>query len=384
MKPGSLRTVAVALGLAAVSAAVPACASRPKKDRDVRLAATLKEKFGFTGRRLAVDLGQSARTRLDPAQTQLEGAFLVLREEPNRVQTLDRDDLMPAWAYHALPGSLRYPPTLTAISMLLMSEDELHQVDLRFGHAMGPAIHFDLSPSAAFVGTVGTAFVPSWGGSRGEKTIRTLNLETGLEGWGYRTPGDIRGAMVIGGVPPRQTVYFATDAGDVYALPAAEADRHAPEPSWVQTARGPVTAGLTLEGDELFVAAESGFLYCLDRITGSVKWAAPHETPLTESPVATRVSVYEHRTGSLWCHDRATGNVRWRLAGASRLVAEREGKSVVAADNGDLWAVDGSGSVVGKVELAGRDFYYPTNSRDGSIFAVSADGYVFKLEVGGE
>jgi hypothetical protein len=40
--------------------------------------------------------------------------------------------------------------------------------------------------------------------------------------------------------------------------------------------------------------------------------------------------------------------------------------------------------VVGKVELAGRDFYYPTNSRDGSIFAVSADGYVFKLEVGGE
>ncbi len=384
MNTGLLRVAGACLGLAVLTAAVPGCASRPSKPRDEALAAALKQGFGFTGRKLAVHLGERERVRLDASASRLQGGLLVLLEEPNRIQSLDRDDLMAAWGYHGLPGSLRYLPTMTTISMLLMSNDELHQVDLRYGHAMGPAIHFDLAPSAPIAGTAGTAFVPAWGGARGEKTLHTLNLATGLEGWGYRTPGDIRGGVVVGGVPPRQAIYFATDAGDVYGMPAAEADSRGPEPSWVQTARGPVTAGLTLDGDELFVAAESGFLYCIDRIDGRIKWAAPHQTPLTESPVASRGSVYQHRTGQLWCHDRATGDLRWKLPGALRFVAEREGKCVVAADNGDLWSVDAGGKVVARMNYGGRDYYYATNTLDGSLYAVARDGFVFKLEVGGE
>ena len=379
MKTGSLHAVAVLCGLALAAASSPGCASRPTGPRDEALEKSLEGSFGFTGRKLAVDLGQYDRVSLAASASRLDGGFLLLVESPNRVQALDRESLMPEWAYHALPGDLRYPPTFSPIAMLLMSGNELHQVDLRYGHSQGPPVHFDLAPSSAFAGSAGTAFVPSWGGSQGEKTLRTINLVTGLEGWGYRTPGDIRGGILIGGASPRQSIYFGTDAGDVYSFPAAEADANGPAPNWVRNTRGPVTAGLALEGEDLFAASESGFLYCMDRITGGIRWAAPHEIPLTEAPVTTRGSVYQHRSGSLWCHDRATGSVRWKLGGASRLVAEREGKSLVASHSGELWLVNPAGQVTGKMAMGG--FYYPTNTSDSSVYAVSGGGDVFKLHV---
>jgi hypothetical protein len=382
MLTGSLRTVAACCGLALAAASLSACRSRPGPGREVDLRNGLRDSFGFTGRMVAVDMGETGPIELIAPSSRLDGDLLLLLDSENGVHAIDRRELLAAWIYRGFPGALRYPPTTTAISLLAMSRNELHEIDLRHGSTIGVPIPYDMAPSAPFAATVGTAYIPAWGGSRGEKTLRTLNLVTGLEGWGYRTPGDVRGAVVVGGMPPRQTVYFATDAGDVYALPAVEADARAPEPSWQQTTRGAVTSGLCLHGDDLFVSSQSGFLYCMDRITGTVRWAAPHETPLTESPVATATSVYQFREGSLWCHDRATGAVRWKRNDAARFVVEREGKSLVATHDGMLVAVDAKGGTTGLLEAG--EYYFPTNVQDPSIYAVSDDGFLFKLEVGGE
>jgi len=56
----------------------------------------------------------------------------------------------------------------------------------------------------------------------------------------------------------------------------------------------------------------------------------------------------------------------------------------VAADNGDIWAVDAGGKVLGRLNFGSHGYYFPTNTRDGSLYAVSGDGFLFKLEVGGE
>lgn len=380
MKTRSIRTAAL-VGLAAGCAAFAGCKSGPPKARDEVVSRSLATSFGFSGRKLAIDLGQTGPVRLRASSARLDGPYLVLVEEPNRVQAIDRNDLMPAWVYDGLPGDLRYPPSRTALSFLVMSNDELHQLDLRYGHQRGGAIHFDLAPSAPHAGTAGTAYVPSWGGSRGQRTLRTLNLVTGHEGWGYRTPGDIRGGIVVGGEPPRQTVYFATDSGDVYGMPAVEAAARAPEASWVTKTHGPVTADLVVNEGDLFVSSQDGFLYCMDRITGGVKWAAPHETPLLTSPSATKGSVYQARAGEVWAHDRATGAIRWK-AKAGRFVAEREGKVILAAEDGSLMSLNAAGEIVGTMPSGG--FYYPTNVDDGTLYAISGDGFIYKLEVGGE
>jgi hypothetical protein len=34
--------------------------------------------------------------------------------------------------------------------------------------------------------------------------------------------------------------------------------------------------------------------------------------------------------------------------------------------------------------MASGGYYYPTNTEDGTLYAVSADGFIYKLEVGGE
>jgi outer membrane protein assembly factor BamB len=382
MKTGSLRTVAVLCGLALAVAASGGCASRQRSTRDGALLDRLESNFGFSGRKLAVDLGQVAPIHLDSGASRLEDGLLLLLADPNHLEALDRDTLMAEWAYHSLPGSLRYLPTLSPIAVLVMSGNELHQIDLRYGHGQGAPIHFDLAPSSAFGGTAGTAYIPCWGGSGGEKTLRTINLVTGLEGWGYRTPGDIRGGLVVGGVPPRQTVYFATDGGIVYAIPAAEASARAPEVLWSADTRGPVTAPLCVDGEELFCASESGFVYCMDRITGGIKWAAPHEVPLIVAPVVTKKSVYQRHEGGIWCHDRATGAVRWRLKGGERMVVERDGKTLVMDEQGGLALVAASGTVTGRMPSGG--YYFPTNLRDDALYAVADDGFVFKLEAGGE
>ena len=383
MKTGSRRTVAAACGLAFAMAALSGCRSDEGPGREVDLRNDLNASFGFSGKVIAVDLGQSGPMTLVADASRLHGDILLLRDEGNVLHAIDRANIFHRWIYTGFTDELRYPPTMTSTSFLGMSRNEIHQIHLRTGSPIGSPIPYDLAPSGPFAGTAGTAFLPAWGGSGGQKTLRTLNLVTGLEGWGYRTPGDIRGAIVVGGAPPRQYVYFATDAGDVWALPAAEADARAPEnPSWVFNTHGAVTADLCLHGDDLFVASQSGFLYCVDRITGGVKWAAPHETPLVDAPVATATSVYQFREGALWCHERATGKVRWKRWDGVRFVVERDGKSIVVSPEGDLLSIDAKGAVAGKMEA--NKYFFPTNVDDSTVFAVSGDGFIFKLEVGGE
>jgi hypothetical protein len=386
MKTGSLRTLGAACGaallVAAVSAPLSGCASKPVKPRDEVFRKAMADGLGFSGRMLVVDLGQQSRVRVAKDGVRLDGEFLLVEESGHRFNALGRDNLHLAWSYNGLGAPTRGQPVLTATSFLGMTTTELHQVNLAYGHQEGGTVHFDMAPSAGFTATVGTAYVPCWGGSRGEKTLRTLNLATGLEGWGWRTPGDIRGDMAIGGEPPRQSVYFATDDGEVYSLPTTGADGPAPNYNWRHDTHGPVTAGLTVSGEDLFVASQDGFLYCLDRITGGVKWAAPHETPLLEAPVATAGSVYQFRTGGLWCHDRATGAVRWKFKGGARFILEREGKVLVEMLDGTLSELDASGTVV--AALGNGGYSYPTNIRDDNLYGVSADGLVLKIEVGGE
>jgi outer membrane protein assembly factor BamB len=168
----------------------------------------------------------------------------------------------------------------------------------------------------------------------------------------------------------------------VYGMPATEADGRAPDPMWGTPTHGAVTADLVVSGEELFVSSQDGFLYCLDRITGKVKWSAPHETPLADSAAATKGAVYQSRGGEVWCHDRATGAVRWKHRGSVRFVVERDGKSVLEGTDGSLVSVDDRGRVTGTMPSGG--FTFPTNVEDGSLYGVAADGYLYKLEVGGE
>ena len=75
MKTGSLRTLAAACGAAFLAAAVSAplagCASKPKTPRDEVFRKAMSEGFGFTGRLLAVDLGQQGRVRIRPDSVRL-------------------------------------------------------------------------------------------------------------------------------------------------------------------------------------------------------------------------------------------------------------------------------------------------------------------------
>jgi outer membrane protein assembly factor BamB len=143
-----------------------------------------------------------------------------------------------------------------------------------------------------------------------------------------------------------------------------------------------VTAPLTLHGEDLFAASQSGFLYCLDRVTGGVKWSAPHQTPLLQAAVAAPAAVYQVRDGEMWSHDRADGRVNWKLPGATRFIAEREGKTYVESARGEVWQVGKDGKVTGK--LAASAWRFLTNTKDGTLYAVTASGGIFKVEVGGE
>jgi outer membrane protein assembly factor BamB len=382
MNAGSLRTF-VAAGCVAMAAS--GCASTRGRDsgaREAAVRASLSGGLGFSGTLLVNDLGQVASLRLRSGAARLTEGMVLLEDVHHRLHALDRGSLVSRWGYHGLDAALAFPTTSTGHSLLAMSRNRIHELDLTTGAARHGLVHFDMSPSAPFVASTGTAYIPSWGGGQQAKTLRTVNLATGLEGWGFRTTGDIRGAMAIAGVAPRQTVYFATDAGDVVAMPAAAADGPAPEPTWATRVNGSVTADLLLDGEDLFVACRDSSLSRIDRVTGAYRWATFLQAPLAEAPVATAGAVYQRNSLGLHRLDRATGEKSWTLPGGARFVAEREGKVVVQGADRTLATVDASGKIVARTATGGLVFL--TNTRDGTLYGVGDDGFLVALQVGGE
>jgi len=312
----------------------------------------------------------------------LENPELLVEDAHGRVTALDRLSLKPLWFYAGLPEPLEFAPTMTAATIVMISDGKFFEVDRRFGNETNRNVQLHFVASAGAAATASTAYVPTLAAPEGNPTLITVNLLTGIEGWRLATRGTITAPPVIGGSATRPVLYFVTDRGGVFAFPADSATGAAPDPSWMTRTHGRNLHSPVLYGDVLLVGSDQGDLWSLSRVTGTVNWSLKSGEAVIGQPWASGDQVYFSNREGFHAVDATNGNVLWTLPAVAKFIVRRPEAVIVRTRDGVVHALDHeTGEVVNSVEFPGG-VAFPANMMDDTLYAVTRGGLVFAVDTG--
>lgn len=326
---------------------------------------------------------------------------LLVVTNAGRVYCLDRRNLEPRWV-NTLRYPLAQPPAegpghyaflmkdnrgshwVTAISKRSGAEGSRFPVRLPFAASTGLAVN----NSMVFVGSLGRI--------GNNKTVESVNLLTGRGGWGYRTTGMLWGAPALD--PAGKNLVVVADDGVVTALPASAS---APARSnWMRDLGGGIRGSAAVTPESVIAANDDGLLYSLDLYSGKVNWLQGLDERIRSAPTvfggfatvkkSTGVEgaapvevrryeglVFARNVNGLHCFDLRTGAEKFSDKNGGRALC-RNGKHLVTCDakrNLVFRDMEDGFKVVGGLKLGMADLI-PTNTKNGEIFAITADGTV--------
>lgn len=204
------------------------------------------------------------------------------------------------------------------------------------------------------------------------------------------------GGMPSGPAIHTDVLYAATDTGIVYALSTETREPIWPLPGNTFDAGAGVVADLKADDAGLFVPTlGSGRLYCLNRISGQVKWQWFGSGELTVSPIVTSDSVYqmdpnqgmvainknEDLNLKVPQYNRTVGHgVRWSRTDVTQILAQDEEHTYALRKDGIILALD---KKTGDTLFTSRrkEFStFATNTKDGTIYASTRAGRVLGIQ----
>jgi outer membrane protein assembly factor BamB len=305
--------------------------------------------------------------------------MLVIEFEDSELIALDRKSLAPLWTFSGMNAPLDFPPSVTPVAVLAISDGMLYEIDRVNGNQLFVGILKNV-PSAGPAGSESTAYVPALASATGNRTVTTVNLVNGTEGWGRATRGSITVAPLLGGSSGRPILYLATDRGGVYAFPAEPAVQAAPDPSWSNMVHGRIIHQPVISDDLFLVGSERGDLWALDRITGNAVWVHYSGVSLLASAWPAGDQVYFVNERGFHALAREGGDALWSFEGLARFVCRR-GDTVYAVTNpGQAAAFDAkTGEMLRQVTYA-PDAVLLSNTADNILYAISRDGLVLAVD----
>jgi len=224
----------------------------------------------------------------------------------NEVSAIGTDGVH-RWIADDLTGPVTAPPASNSWGVAFLVGSDVYLYDRNYGNLLLKK-RLPFPPSAGPVLSETTLYV----GSFVDNGIYTVDLETGLLGWQFRTKEGVTSTPVVFGVPPRQMVCFAGLDGSVTAIEAVPAEAIAPTgPAWRQMTNDGNRADLAVANGALLVASGDTKLYALEESTGLIRWTAPLGSPLTRRPVAADGRVYQFVGDALVAVDGESGHVLW-------------------------------------------------------------------------
>lgn len=254
------------------------------------------------------------------------------------------------WISKDLTGVPTAPPVMNSWGVAFLVGSDLFVFERTYGN-LTLKKRLPFPPAAVPAMTDSTLFVSTFV----ENRIHTVDLDSGLSGWSYRTAEGVVSSPVVIGDLSRQTLFFAGLDGEVTALPAVSADSLAPSAAaWRRSTNDTNTADLVTDGTtSVFLASEDTKLYAFDRITGVIQWAYPTGSPLEEAPYLGDGMLYQPVEGDLLAIDASTGELKWTFEGKdARAVASVGNKLYVRDGKGKLHQLDaGSGTYVRAVDV---------------------------------
>ena len=242
----------------------------------------------------------------------------------------------------------------------------------------------DFSIRSGAVGRAGMMYLGAArrGSSRGVKVdIREPYVPVQ---WELMTP---EGAVSAAPALWEDTVFFASEGGEVYAVTASDRQPIWPLPGGVFKTGAAVVADLAVDVDAVYVASTDNKLYCLNRNNGRIRWQYYGTTALRASPAVTSDSVYQYVPGTgLVALDKGSGEFnrkpRWVAQDATQFLAQDDRNAYVRTRNNRIAARD---KKTGELRFTsqkreGRDAFavFGTNlvKEDGIVFAGTKAGRI--------
>jgi outer membrane protein assembly factor BamB len=211
--------------------------------------------------------------------------------------------------------------------------------------------------------------------------------------WSFPTGAQITSSpTIVEGV-----CYVGSLDNNIYAINADTGNK-----IWAFTTGFQVASSVAVVNGKVYTGADDGNVYCLDAATGTQRWktfagGVTHsnlgyvEPPLRCSPIVVGNNVYVGALdGNLYCFDATTGNVRWSLQtpgpifatpayadNAVYLASSTDGVLFGASQHGDFYKLDANtGSIIWHIEIP----YSNTNPPFGKFLMASptvADDLIF-------
>lgn len=305
--------------------------------------------------------------------------------------SLDRVTLDPKWHFQ-VGGPSEYAPVVSPVSVLVLRDNMLYEIDRFYGNQRG-VISLDFIPSAAPAAIDSTAYFPALAAAGGNRTMISVNLASGIEGWGIATRGSISTPPVIGGSATRPTVYFVTEAAGVFALPAATATSGTPEASWTHGADGRIVCAPTLERNLLLVGSEKGELWALDPVTGVTAWVHYGGEPIRDSAWSSGDQAYFINRKGFHALDRENGQELWSVAELAisdtevvsrplRFLVRREDAVYVTDGTGRVFALDPANGELLRWKQFDRSVKFVTNMASHVLYLMTPTGFLFCVDKG--
>lgn len=343
--------------------------------------ASLKD-LGVDGRHYFADLGSDHAYKLNHVWA--VGDDLLLEDITGTLLYIDGATMNPKWAYNGLPRPFDRAPDFTDTMVVGVCKGRVYALTRRAGIEVFDPSPVAMVPSGGVVASESTLYVPTYRTPNGNKTILSVNLADGYQGWGLRTVADITVDLAKAGINGGDIVYAATEDGTIHGIPMYVANQRDPQPAWTTTVHGGIHRNVTVSDEDLGVVTDDGRMVCLDRITGAQRWTAyPNAGDEAASSAQFSPShAFYVCGGEFRAYDRATGMKSWSHPRATRFVAERGSRTILADEVGNLYAVESaSGKQLGWKAMPGWRF--PVRAKkDATVVGVSTTGMVVAVETG--
>lgn len=305
--------------------------------------------------------------------------LFALVKGPNgfEVHCIDLLTGVPRWLTNIGTTGLRARPTVGDALVVCLLEDGAGMVVMkRRNGAISErrSVPMKLVP----MGGAGSSTTTVYVASLGDNSVHAVNPADGLDGWRWRTEGNLFGGPVMTPAAPRRLVVLGADNGEVVALPTSGWDEGRPaQVAWSRKLLGPLGAELATYGtvsksgssSVVLAPCEDHGLYCLDAASGESRWVFRTASPFRARPQAAGGKAFAVNASGMNVVDLATGAACWVEKDGAKPAEYRGTCCMLGANAKTVYLSCGkgvgrfdasSGKMLGCAALAGVDFVVET------------------------
>lgn len=303
--------------------------------------------------------------------------FLYTRQNQVYILTASGGELIGLVQPASAASELR-PPTLLGDKIVIPTIATLEVYDRRGRKLESIELERASRSSAAALNNflyLGMDFV------RGGRLVKLdINRPYGRTMWELMTFGPVSAAPAV----YEETIFAASEDGRVYAVEESR------DPVWlieggVFRTEGSIIADLRADDYGVYAAATDSKLYCLDRLTGRIRWTYFGGAPLRDAPVVTADRVYQQVPGrGLVAINKTEGqssrNADWVAPNARQFLSADERHVYVLGTDSAVIALD---KVSGQPRFRSnrRDFAIAASNPAGTmIYAATRAGEVLAIQ----